>query len=125
MQLVEVEEVEGPITEEPSVFFRSLGAVCFSAPDASGQQLTYDGNARVVSATASAGVVFFADSTGAIRSVAGISAKCLCHIPRSVPVEFTAVPSKSLSSIRFLLAGLFVARLSDLLAAATVDDEDT
>ena len=67
MQLLDVEEIEGPITEEPSVFFRSLGAVYFSSPDASGQQTLYDGNARVVSSAASAGAVFFADSTGVIQ----------------------------------------------------------
>ena len=58
------EEVEGPITEELGVFFRSLGAVSFSAPDAAGKPTHYAGDASVVCAAASAGVVFFADNTG-------------------------------------------------------------
>lgn len=121
MQLLEVEEVEGPATEEPGVFVRSLGAVSFSSPGASGTQAIYDGNARVVSAAPSAGAVFFADSTGGSDLSSELPQSCSSQLPG----DFIAVPSFSYSLMPSALAGLFVARLPDLLAAANLDDEDT
>ena len=64
MNRLEAEEIDGPITEELGVFFRSLGAVSFSRPDAARHLFQYAGDARVVCAAASAGVIFFADNTG-------------------------------------------------------------
>ena len=56
--------VEGPSTEEPLLFFRSLGALVFAVP---GDQEVppYAGNASPVAAAGPYGVVFFADHAGA------------------------------------------------------------
>ena len=64
MAVIEPEVVEGPVTEEPLLFFRSLGALAFNTP--SGQDAaSYAGNASMVAAAGPHGVVFFADRAGA------------------------------------------------------------
>ena len=56
--------MEGPVTEEPLLFFRSLGALAFS-PSGDQDPPSYAGNASVVAAAGPHGVVFFADRAGA------------------------------------------------------------
>ena len=62
--MIAPEVVEGPVTEEPLLFFRSLGALSFSPSNGQGSA-SYPGNAAVVAAAGPHGVVFFADQTGA------------------------------------------------------------
>ncbi len=67
MAVIEPEVVEGPVTEEPLLFFRSLGALAYSPPSGH-DSAPYPGNAAVVAAAGPHGVVFFADQTGAGRA---------------------------------------------------------
>ena len=64
MAVVEPEVVEGPVTEEPLLFFRSLGALAFNPPEGH-DPASYPGNASAVAAAGPHGVVFFADHSGA------------------------------------------------------------
>ena len=119
MAVIEPEVVEGPVTEEPLLFFRSLGALAFSSPSGN-DTASYPGNASAVAAAAPHGVVFFADHTGAGAQLCrdGLHCGCFCHMICCALISITR-------SAMSLCAGLYVAPIAALLSAATTDDEVT